>query len=311
MRIAVMGSGGLGGFFGARLAKGGADVAFIARGAHLAALRTNGLAVESTRESFCLPSVVATDDPASVGPVDIVLFAVKLWDTERAAHALAPMLGPNTAVISFQNGVQKDDTLRPIVGEKALMGGTAQVSAVIARPGVIAQTGSIQRLVFGEYDASRSARAEALLEACRKGGIEAEISSDIRREIWQKYVFLVGFSATTAAMRAPIGPIRDNPLTRAFLRDLMAEVVAVGRANGVGLPDDYADDRLGFIDTLHPEMMASMAHDLANGNRLELPWLSGGVVGLGERAGAPTPLNRAVRDVLALYSDGGGPRRSS
>ena len=309
MRIAVMGSGGLGGFFGARLAKGGADVAFIARGAHLAALRTNGLAVQSTHESFHLPSVAATDDPASVGPVDMILLAVKLWDTERAAHALSPMLGPNTAVISFQNGVQKDDVLRPIVGEKALMGGTAQVSAVIARPGVIAQTGSIQRLVFGEYDASRSARAEAFLEACRKGGIDAEISSDIRREIWEKYVFLVGFSAATAAMRAPIGPIRDHPLTRAFLRDLMAEVVAVGRANTVGLPDDYADDRLGFIDTLHPEMMASMAHDLVNGNRLELPWLSGGVVGLGERAGVPTPLNRAVRDVLALYSDGGGPGR--
>jgi 2-dehydropantoate 2-reductase len=309
MRIAVMGSGGLGGFFGARLAKGGADVAFIARGAHLAALRTNGLAIESTHESFHLPSVTATDDPASVGPVDFVLFAVKLWDTENAARALAPILGPNTAAISFQNGVQKDDMLRPIVGEKALMGGIAQVSAVIARPGVIAQTGSIQRLVFGEYDGSRSPRAEAFLAACRDGGIDAEISPNIRREIWQKYVFLVGISAATTAMRAPLGPIRDHPLTRAFLRDVMAEVAAVGRAYGVGLPDDYAEDRLALIDTLHPEMMASMAHDLVKGNRLELPWLSGGVVDLGDKASVPTPLNRAVRDILVLYSEG-GPSRS-
>ena len=255
---------------------------------------------------FHLPNIAATDDPASIGPVDIVLFAVKLWDTEGAARALIPLLGPDTAVVSFQNGVTKDDMLRPIVGETALMGGIAQVAAVIACPGVIARTGTMQRLVFGEFDGRRSARAQAFLAACLKSGIEAEISPDIRRDIWQKYVFLVGLSATTAAMRAPIGAIRRHPLTRAFLRDLMAEVVAVGRACGVAVREDYADSRLAFIDSLPAETKASMANDLARGHRLELPWLSGGVVDLGDKVGAPTPLNRAVRDVLILYADGGG-----
>jgi 2-dehydropantoate 2-reductase len=304
MRIAVMGSGGLGGFFGGRLAKGGADVVFVARGAHLAALKTSGLSIESPDESFTLPSVQATDDPASIGPVDLVLFTVKLWDTEAAARAVSPIVGKSTAVVSLQNGVQKDDMLRPIVGAPALMGAIAQIATTIARPGVIAQTGTMQRLVFGEFDGSRSARAEAFLAACLKGGIKAEISTDITREIWQKFVFLVGLSALTCATRCTIGPVRENPLTRAMLLGVMAEVVAVGRAHGVAVPDAFAADRLAFIDTLPAGMVASMFHDLAAGRRLELPWLSGGVVDLGAMVGVPTPLNQAIRDVLILHADG-------
>jgi len=304
VRIAIMGSGGVGGFFGALLVRGGADVTFIARGAHLAAMREHGLAIESTDESFRLLKVSVTDDPAMIGPVDLVMFGVKLWDTEAAARSLVPIMGPDTALISFQNGVQKDDMLRPIVGDKAIMGGVAYVGTNISRPGVIAQKGPMQRLVFGEYDGRRSPRAEAFLAACQQGGINAEISPHIRREIWQKFVFLAGMAAVTASTRCSLGPIRSNPMTRQFFLDLMREVVAVGRAHGVAIPQDFAEQRLAFADTLHPDMTASMHHDLEHGRPLELQWLSGGVVDLGAKVGVPTPLHRAVRDVLILHAAG-------
>jgi 2-dehydropantoate 2-reductase len=304
VRIAVMGSGGVGGYFGGRLARGGADVTFIARGAHLAAMREQGLTIEDAAEPFRLPRVNVTDDPATIGPVDLVMFCVKLGDTVAAARALAPVMGPDTALISFQNGVQKDDMLGPIVGAQALMGGVAYVGTEISRPGVITQTGPMQRLVFGEYDGHRSARAEAFLEACRRGGINAEISPDIRREIWQKFVFIAGMAAATASTRRPLGPIRSHPLTRQFFLDLMREVVAVGRAHGVAIPENFAEQRLAFADTLHPDMTTSMHHDLEQGRPLELQWLSGGVVDLGGKIGVPTPLHRAVRDILTLHAAG-------
>ena len=191
MRIAIMGSGGVGGYFGARLVKGGADVHFVARGAHLAAMREHGLAVEGGPEPLHLPKVNVTDDPSTIGPVDIVMFCVKLWDTENAVRQLLPIVQPGTGIVSFQNGVQKDDMLRPTLGDEALMGGVAYVGTHIGRPGVIAQTGSLQRLVFGEYHGRRSARLETFYEACKRGGINAEISDDIRRSIWEKYVALV------------------------------------------------------------------------------------------------------------------------
>lgn len=299
-----MGSGGVGGYFGARLAQAGCDVAFIARGEHLAALRERGLVVESQLGDVHLPRVRTTDDPTRLGPVDLVLIAVKLWDTETAAHMVAPLLGPGTAVVSFQNGVEKDDVLRRIVGDAAVMGGVCYIAATIARPGVISHTGTMQRLVFGEYGGRESIRAEALLAACRRGRIDAEVSPDIRRVIWEKFVFLVGLSATTATVRLPIGPIRSHPQTRAFLLDAMREAVAVGRAQGVALSADYAENRLAFCDGLPAEMTSSMHNDLDRGNRLELPWLSGGVVELGKTVGVPTPVNRAVNDILALHARG-------
>src|SRR5262245_8998861 len=219
-----MGSGGVGGYFGARLVKGGADVHFVARGAHLAAMRERGLAIEGGPAPLHLPKVNVTDDPRTIGPVDMVMFCVKLWDTESAARQLLPIMTPGTGVISFQNGVQKDDMLRPIFGDQALMGGVAYVGTHIGRPGVIAQTGSVERLVFGEYHGRRSARVEAFYEACKRGGINAEISDDVRRSIWEKYVALVAMSGATTAIRQTIGPIRTNPLTRQFLLDLAREV---------------------------------------------------------------------------------------
>jgi 2-dehydropantoate 2-reductase len=299
-----MGSGGVGGFLGARLAKAGVDVTFVARGAHLEAMRRDGLEIESADEPIRLPKVNVTDDPASIGTVDFVLFCVKLWDTEAAARVLLPIIGPHTAVISFQNGVQKDDTLRSIFGVTAVMGGVAYMATTVARPGVIAQTGSLQRMIFGEHDGRSSDRAQALLVASLKGGIKAELSADIRRAIWEKYVFLVGLSGATTAMRAPLGPIRSNPETRQFLLDLMREAVAVGRAHGVALPENYADERLTFADTLPIDMTSSMHHDLQRGRPLEVRWLSGGVAELGAAVGVPTPVNRAVRDVLLLHAAG-------
>jgi 2-dehydropantoate 2-reductase len=304
VRIAVMGSGGVGGYFGGRLAHAGADVHFIARGAHLAAMRESGLRIEGGPRPIHLSKLSVTDDPATIGTADIVMFCVKLWDTESAARSLLPLMGPHTGVISFQNGVQKDDMLQPIFGNAAMMGGVAYVGTAISRPGVIAQTGALQRLVLGEYDGRRSPRLDALYAACRRAGIDVEISDDIRRSIWEKFVVLVAMSGATTAMRRTIGPIRSHPLTREFLLDLAREVVAVGRARGVNLPADYTEQRIAFFDQWPPEMTTSMHHDLQAGKPLELQWLAGGVADLGMHAGVPTPMNRAVRDILLLHAGG-------
>jgi len=304
MKIAVMGSGGVGGYFGGRLAKAGCDVTFVARGAHLAAMREHGLKIESQAGDIHVPQVKATDDPAAIGPVDIVMFCVKLADTESAARSVKPLFGPQTGIVSFQNGVQKDDILRGRFGDKAVMGGVGYIATAIARPGVIKHTGTMQRLLFGEYDGTRSARAQWLLDACRRAGINAEVPDDIRRAIWEKFVFLVGLSGTTTTVRLPIGPIRENPQSRAFLYDIIHEAVAVGRAHGVALPEDYAQTRLAFCDGLPAEMTSSMHHDLERGNPLEVSWLAGAVVALGEAAGIATPANRAVCAILAPHAQG-------
>ena len=305
MKIAMMGSGGVGGFFGGRLAHAGYDVSFIARGAHLAAMRERGLTIENQQQGeIRVPKVRATDDPAQIGRVDLVIVSVKLWDTESAARQIKPLLGPGTGVLSLQNGVIKDDILRRELGDAAVMGGVGYVATTISRPGVIHQTGTMQRIVLGEYDGRKSARATFLHEALVRAGVNAELSDDVRRAIWEKYVFLVALSATTTTMRMPIGPIRENPQTRAFLRELIRENIAVGRAHGVALPEDYAENRLAFADRLPTDMTSSMHHDLERGSPLEVNWLSGGVVQLGAAKGIPTPANRAVCDILALHADG-------
>jgi 2-dehydropantoate 2-reductase len=304
MKIVMMGSGGVGGYFGARLAAGGADVHFVARGSHLEAMRTNGLSIEGGPAPLHLPKVNATSDPASIGIADYVLIGVKLWDTADAIEQVKPIVGPNTTVISFQNGVLKDRYLIEAFGAPRIMGGVGYVATTIDRPGVIKQTGPMQRLLFGELAGGISERGQRLLDACLKGGIAAQLSTDIRREIWQKYVFLVGLSGTTTTIRKPIGPIRENPQTRAFLLDVMREVVAVARAQGVDLPADYAEQRLVLADDVAYDMTSSMHHDLDRGNKLEVRWLSGGVVELGSAVNVPTPLNRAIADILALHATG-------
>ena len=307
MRIAFMGSGGLGGYFGARLCGGGSEVHFIARGRHLQALRGEGLRIEGP-DAMHIPSVNATDNAGEVGVVDFVMLCVKLWDTEQALEQVRPMVGPATTIISFQNGVLKDQYLRAAYDEQQIMGGVAYVATTIERPGVVRQTGPMQRLLFGEFDGTRSPRGQALLAACLAGGIQAELSESILRDISQKYVFLVGLLGTTSTIRKPIGPIRENPQTRAFLLDVMREVVAVGRAHGVDLTEDFAQVRLELADSVAFDMTSSMFHDLERGNPLEVRWLAGGVIELGLRKGVPTPLNRAIADILALHVEGAQPR---
>ena len=304
LKIVIFGSGGVGGYFGARLAVSGNDVTFVARGQHLEAIRTRGLRVISPLGDISLPEVRAVDKVASVDRADFLFLTVKLWDTPQAVSQLVPLAKRGAAVISFQNGVEKDAVLLDALPRQSVMGGVSYISAAIQEPGMIRHFGPIQNLVFGEFDGQRSQRALSLLEACEGAGIGARISDQIEREIWEKFVFLVGLSASTAAMRQPIGAIRSNPQTRGFLHDVMRETVTVGRARGVALPEDYAEKRLEFCDTLPAEMTASMLQDLLRGNRLELPWLSGAVAELGRQMGIPVPRNRAVADILALFVDG-------
>jgi len=303
LKIAIMGSGGIGGYYGARLQKGGADVTFIARGDQLKALRQNGIAIEGDRP-IQLPTVKATDDPGAIGKVDMVIFSVKLRDTESAGKQILPLMGPDTGIISLQNGVTKDDMLAPIVGREHLLGGAAYIGVSIARPGVIKKAGTMERLAFGEFDNKMWKRAQAFLDACKAGDIKADIPADISLELWQKFVVIVTMSSITSAMRSTIGPIRANPRARAFALDLMREVVAVGRALGIALEPDFADKRIAHVDGMSPDMRASMSLDLELGRPLELPWLAGTVVDLGEKKGVPTPCCRAVRDILAIYVDG-------
>lgn len=217
-----------------------------------------------------------------------------------AAKAATPLIEPEAAVVSLQNGVRNDDILRNVLGKREVMGGAWYIVAQIVEPGVIRHSGTMQRLAFGEYDGKRSARAEAFLAACQQTGIEAEVSHTIRRTIWEKLVFLVGLSGLTTCIRKPIGPIRSNP--RALLHDAMREVVVVGRAQGAQLAENFADDRLAFGDSLPATMTFSMRNDLERGSRLEVDGLSGDVVDRGRAAGVPTPVNRAIYDILILHA---------
>lgn len=304
MRITVMGSGGVGGYFGARLAQSGCDVTFVARGAHLAAMREHGLRVQSPLGDIHLAQPRVTEHAAQAGSADLVLFGVKLWDTLAAARAIKPLLGPESAVVSFQNSVVKDDLLRQELGDAAVAGGACYISATIAEPGLISHIGTMAKLAFGEFDGSASPRLTRFGQACTAAGIAHELSPQIRQLEWEKFVFLVGLSAITAAARLPIGAIRSNPRSRALLQDLMEEVAAVARAEGIALAPDFVARRVAFADSLPAAMRASMAHDLERGQRLELPWLSGDVVARGQRLGVATPCNRVIVDLLSPFSEG-------
>lgn len=305
MRIAVMGSGGVGGYFGARLAQAGCDVTFVARGRQLEALRERGLHVESPRGELHLLQVRATEWPSD--PADCVLFGVKLWDTAAAAAAIRPIVTGDAMVVSLQNGVVKDDILREELGERAVVGGVCYIAATIAEPGVIRHSGAMQKIVVGEYDGSTSPRLQRLRDACVAAGVDVEISAQIRRTIWEKFVFLAALAGITAAARAPVGPIRSGARSRAFMHDTIEEAVQVARAEGVALPADYARDRMAFCDGLPATMTSSMHHDLERGHRLEVAWLSGDVVARGARLGVPTPCHRALYDILSVHADGRAP----
>jgi 2-dehydropantoate 2-reductase len=301
MRIAVVGAGGVGGGFGVALAKAGADVTFIARGAHLAAMKSHGLKIQGGRGESHLVPTQATDDPASIGTVDIVLFCVKLWDVESAGQHIKPLVGAHTAVIPLQNGIDAAERLIPILGSNAVMGGVAQISASITAPGLIQQVGTFMRMIFGEFDGARSKRAEDLLALCEKAGFDATLSDQIQTELWMKFILLASNASITAATRQPIGRLRDDPDIRPMMTAAFQEVIDVGRANGVTLPGDALEKVLAFIDHAPPAMKASMALDLERGNRLELPWLGGKVVALGHKFGVATPTHATMYALLKPY----------
>lgn len=301
MRIAVIGAGGVGGYFGARLAAAGHEVTFVARGAHLEAVRRSGLVVRSPLGDVRTEPASVVASIAELGPADAVLVAVKLWDTEDVARQLRASTVSAAPVLSLQNGVHKDGILREHLTDEQVLGGACFISSFIQEPGVVVHNGTLQRIVLGAHRDGQKRIVEDLSAALRDAGVDTETSDDVERVIWEKFVFLVGLSATTAAVRRPIGVVRDHEETRRLLRDVMTEAVAVARASGVRLDEGFADDRLGFCDTLPAEMTSSMHHDLEQGSRLELPWLSGGVADLADRLGVPAPRNRTVADILAPH----------
>jgi 2-dehydropantoate 2-reductase len=304
MKIAIMGSGGVGGYYGARLAASGNEVHFVARGEHARAMRDRGLRIESGAGNLELSPVRVAEDPREIGSADLVVIAVKLWDTEAAARAIVPLVGPSTAVVSLQNGVEKDDLIASIVGRERLVGGVTWIIARITEPGVIAHVGTMHRVAIGELDGSESERVARIVDAFSGAGVNAAASLEIRRVTWEKFAFLASSAAVTSVTRLTMGAVRSHPATRALLRDAIAETAAVARAEGVALADGFVDEQMRFVDTLPPTGRASMANDLLHGGRLELDWLSGAVVRRGEAAGVPTPVHRILYAALAPYANG-------
>ena len=304
MRFAAMAAGALGGYFGARLAAAGHDVFFIARGAHRDAIAKNGLKVESVHGDLHLPKPNLTDDPAKVGPVDIVLFAVKLWDTELAAEAARPLLGPDSRLITFQNGIDNVDRLCGELGDDRVVGGAAYIATVIASPGVIKHTSPIRDLAFRPRRQEARQLAHSFVTPARPRSSISICPPDISRELWQKFIFLTAMAGSTASLRSSIGPIIADPELREFFHQLMEEAFAVGKAKGISLDHAYIDERMNFlVNKIEPGMRASMAHDLERGNRLEL-------IGSPEKYAAwprvrhSTPASDTVYTVLKLHRMG-------
>ena len=306
MKIAIMATGGVGGYFGARLAAAGEDVHFIARGQHLAALRANGLVLKSPNGDLHLQSVSATDDPASIGTVDIIIFAVKQYDTESAAKLIKPAIGADTAAITLQNGMDKDEWLRAVLGHGHVMDGAAYIAdARVASPGVITHVGKVARIVFGEADGSRSARGERFLAACKNAGIEATFSTEIAKDLWAKFALLSAWTGVSSVLRQPAGKVAGDDSTRKLFADALTESVAIAKAKRVDLGDDYLAKQRNFVDTVPPETKSSMQMDLERGRRLELDWMSGAVARTGDELGVPTPIHHFIYAALKLYADGG------
>ena len=304
MRIAVMAAGAVGGYFGGRMAAAGHDVAFIARGAHRDAIRRDGLKIESALGDLHLQNVYVTDDPTRVGPVDVVLFAVKLWDTETAGEQTCPLLGPKSRVITLQNGVDSVERLAPILGEEATIAGTTYVVTTIAKPGVIHHTGTTALIHCGRLDGRPDAILAGYVEQMKAGNVDITLTENMLLDIWKKFVLLSGTSGITASTRKSLGLIREDADMRALLFKLMHETTAVGRAAGVDLPEDFATELDRSIAAFPPTMKASMANDLEAGRPLELDWLAGKVVTLGRKYGVPTPAQEAVYAILKPYRTG-------
>jgi 2-dehydropantoate 2-reductase len=301
LRIAVYGAGGVGGYFGGRLAQAGIDVQFIDRGAHLQALRAHGLRVHSVKGDFAV-TVPATDDPAEVGPCDYVLFCVKAFDTEPAAARLGPLLGEGTAVLSLQNGVDNEDKLARAVGQDHVLGGAAFIFAGKAEPGVIVHTGGPTSVTFGELDGRVSERAQRLLECCQQAGFAAELSASIKTVLWAKFAFICAQAGMTAAVRLPIGEIRTVEVAWAGFQQLVAEVAAVAEADGSPLPAAAQQRALALAQSVEPASFSSLHDDLVAGRPMELEALHGLVVRRAAEHGVAVPMSEAVYAILKPWA---------
>lgn len=300
MRIAVFGSGGVGGYFGGRLAQAGADVTFIARGAHLDALRAHGLYLHSTLGDAHIAPVTATDKPEDVGPVDIVLYAVKMYHVEETAPQLAPLLGEETAVVCLQNGVEAERLVAALYGEAHVMGGVAYIEAAIGEPGHIHHGSPFARVLFGELDGRISRRAQRLLSSFQAApGVTAELSDRIWTHKWEKFLFICALSGLTAAAQTPVGPLLQVPQGRQVAEAIMREVAALAAAEGVSLPPNAVAQALSRFESLPPSMKSSLQRDFEHRRPTETQWLNGAVVRLAERHGLPVPHNRVIYAVLA------------
>jgi 2-dehydropantoate 2-reductase len=301
MRIAVVGAGGVGGYFGGRLAQAGQEVLLIARGEHLDAIEREGLRVRSVAGDFEVRTP-ASDDPAEVGPVDYVLFCVKSYETESAAAPLRPLLDDHTAVVSLQNGVDNEDILARVLGEQHVVGGVAFIFSRIAEPGVIAQTGGPRRILVGELDGSPSDRVERLVATCHAAGIDAEARTDIRLALWDKLAFICAQAGMTAAIRLPIGEIREVPEAMEMFRRIVEEVRTVAAAEGVQLDEHAMDRHEAFARSLEPASFSSLHDDLVRGHRMELEALHGSVVRRANVHGVPVPACKAVYAILRPWA---------
>lgn len=294
MRIAVFGAGGVGGYFGGRLAQAGEDVTFIARGEHLKALQTTGLRVESIKGDFNISPAQAESHPEAVGLVDIILLGVKAWQVSDAAQAVRPMIGAVTIVIPLQNGVEAVRQVTQILGEQHTAGGLCRISSMIAAPGVIRHVGIEPAIVFNWLDGHADERLENLRIAFQRVGVNAEVSADIQVEIWKKFIFIAAISGIGSVTRAPVGAFRSVPETREVLKMAIEEIAAIGRALGVNLPAGIEANTLRFIDSLPAATTASMQRDITNGLPSELDYQNGSVVRLGQECGLPAPVNSFI-----------------
>jgi 2-dehydropantoate 2-reductase len=308
MRILVMGSGGLGGYFGGILARHGHDVTFVARGAHLAAMRERGLEVRTESETFRLSPVSAVGAPGeAAGAFDLILFTVKGYDAEAAATALRPAIGPETAVLTVLNGVDSAEQLADILGPEHVLAGTTFIRSTLAEPGVIEQMGTLRRVVFGEFVGGVTPRVEAIAKALRDVGVDTEIARDSRVAVWEKFVMQAPHATMTSVCQMPCGPIRETPEGEALYRALIDEAIAVGRASGVALPEDAAETAMAVVWRFLYEQKTSMSIDYERGNRVELDQLTGAVARRGKALGVPTPtfdILYGVLKVRALASGG-------
>jgi 2-dehydropantoate 2-reductase len=291
MRIAVIGTGGVGGYFGGRLALAGESVLFIARGAHLEALRRQGLMVESINGTFSLNQVDATDDPTGEDPVEAVLVAVKAWQVPQAAEMIRPLVGPHTFVVPLSNGVEAAGQLAAVLGAEHVLGGLCRISSHIAEPGLIRHTAIEPFVAFGELDGERSERVEKLRAAFQRAGFAVEVPADILKAVWEKFLFIAPLSGVGAVTRSPAGVFRAIPESRRLLEGAMQEVEAVARAQGIHLDDDIVPSTLAFVDKLPPHTVASMQRDIQEGRPSELEAQNGAVVRLGAESGVSTPVN--------------------